>query len=160
MSDLLALDLSGWVGFARIRQRGKKPTFGSFELEGQDLTWKLGHFGDWLDDMYAVDPFTALAWEKPLLMPTDTIELVELLTGLSGCCRRFAGARTRRLPWFQVTVQEVKKQMTGRSNAKKPEVVAAARKVGFWVKNDHEADAIGVGVFAYDRLFPKQGALA
>lgn len=158
MSDLLALDLSGFVGFARIRQRGKKPTFGSFELEGPDLAWKLGQFSDWLDESFTVDPWTAMAWEAPLLMPTDKPELLKLLYGLVGVCYAFAGSRPHRMPWQEVAVPDVKKQMTGRSNAKKPEMIAAARKVGFWVKNDHESDAIGVGVFAYDRLFPKREA--
>lgn len=159
MSDLLALDLSTGVGFARFRQRGKKPTFGSFELEGPDLAWKLGQFGDWLDEGYSLDPWRAMAWERPILADTDTPAKLELLYGLVGICYRFAGARAHRMPWREVTVQEVKKTMTGRSNAKKPEMIAAARKVAWWVHNDHEADACGVGAFAYGRLFPKQGAI-
>lgn len=159
MSDLLALDLSGWVGWARVKQRGKKPTFGSFELEGPDLAWKIGQFQRWLEeDQNFLEPIDALAWERPILTPTDTPAKLELLYGLVGICYGFVGKR--RLPWREVAIQEVKKTITGRSNAKKPEMIAAARKVGFWIKNDHEADAIGVGIFAYDRLFPKQGVLA
>jgi len=159
MSELLALDLSGNVGWARIVGRGKKPTFGSFPLEGPDLAWRLGQFSDWLDELYFVAPWQAMAFERPILTPTDTPTKLELLYGLVGIVLAFAGSKHHRMPWREVTVQEVKKQMTGRSNAQKPEVVSAARKVGWWVANDHEADACGVAVFAYRRLFPAQMAL-
>ena len=39
---------------------------------------------------------------------------------------------------------EIKTTMTGNGLAKKPEIIAAAQLLGFDVKTDHEADAIGI----------------
>ena len=57
----------------------------------------------------------------------------------------------------EVTVQQAKMTLTGKAKATKDEMIVAARTHAGWrVKNDHEADAGAVGVFAYGLLFPKE----
>lgn len=153
---VLGLDFSTSVGFARVRW-GERPRFGTLELEGPDLAWKLGQFSQWLDDQYAVEPFDALAWERPIITPTDTVDLLELLYGGVGVCYAFAGRR--KLPWREITVEDVKLALTNKARAKKEEMLYAARRVMNWpVKDHHQADAGAVGGVAYERIWPKARA--
>lgn len=157
---LLALDLSSAVGFARFSGRAR-PRFGTLVLEGPDLAWKIGRFGDWLDDQHTVDPFDALAWERPLIVPTDTVDLLELLYGLVGVCYAFAGSDRHRMPWREVDVPTAKKALTGKAKATKDDMLYAARRTFNWeVHSHHEADAGAVGGVAYEQLWPKQARAA
>ena len=49
----------------------------------------------------------------------------------------------------------LKKYATGRGNAKKHEIIAAARKLGFDPRDDNEADAIFIRQFAMSELLHK-----
>lgn len=157
MSGLLGfLDLSTNVGHALVR-RGERPRFGTLVLEGPDLSWKLGQFRLWLDDWYAVHKFDAIGWERPLLMPTDTPDLLELLYGLVGIAYSLAGVH--KLPWREVSVTDAKIALTGKGKATKEEMLYAARRTMNWrVDTHHEADAGAGGVVAYERLWPKARA--
>lgn len=149
---LLALDLSSNVGHA-ILERGRVPLFGTLRLVGDRATM-LGRFGVWLDEFHMVHGFDSVAWERPLITPRDTVDKLEILYGLVGIAYAFAGAR--KLPHLEVTVQQVKFALTGKSNADKAEMVAAAMQVMNWkVANDHEADAGGVGIHAMGILNPR-----
>jgi len=153
MSRLLALDLSSNVGHA-ILVRGRPPTFGTLQLFHPDRARRLGAFLVWLEEMYAVHGFDGIAWERPLLLRTDKVDKLEILYGLVGIAYAFAGKHD--LPWREVTVQEAKHALTGKSNADKSEMLfAAVRVMGWKATNDHEADAGAVGLVAYDRLWPK-----
>lgn len=155
---LKALDLSTNVGHARLL-KGTRPRFGTYLLTGPDLAWKLGGFQVWLEEQYTVDPFDALAWERPLIAPTDTVDLLELLYGLCGVCYAFVGKR--RMPWREVTVVEAKLALTGKAKATKDEMLYAARRVVNWqVSDHHQADAGAVGVVAYEQLWPAKQARA
>lgn len=157
MRKLLALDLSTAVGAAWLTTEGGPPRFVTEYLRGPDLAWKIGQFQVWLEEQYMIDRFDAIAWEGPLLMPTDTIDLVKLLTGLVGICYGFAGKN--KLPWREVSVTDAKIALTGRGKASKADMLHAARRVAHWpVNTDHEADAGAVGVVAIERLWPTRAA--
>lgn len=152
MPKLLALDLSSNVGHA-IMERGRAPMFGTLRLRG-DRAQQLGEFLGWADDMQTVHTFDGIAWERPLLKPTDKVDVLELLYGLVGVAYAIAGRHN--LPWREVDVKQVKITLTGRANATKEEMVAAAMGGMNWkVATDHEADAGAVGIYAYEQLFPK-----
>lgn len=152
MPKLLALDLSSNVGHA-IMERGRPPMFGTLRLRG-DRAQQLGEFLGWADDMQTVHGFDAIAWERPLLKPTDKVDVLELLYGLVGVAYAIAGRH--RLPWREVDVKQVKITLTGKANAKKEEMIAAAMNDLNWkVATDHEADAGAVGIYAYEQLWPK-----
>ena len=163
MYRLLALDISSTVGVARL-QRGTRARFSTLVLEGPDLTFKCGQLLDWLDDTYATEPFDALAWERPLLTPTDTVDLLELLYGAVGVCYAFIGslrARGTTIAWHEVDVPTAKKALTGKAKATKDEMLYAARRTANWeVHNHHEADAGAVGVVADAVIWPKARAAA
>ena len=166
MSKLLAMDLSSSVGHA-VFERGRVPLFGTLPLKGNDLAMRLGAFLVWLEDMRTVHRFDGIAWERPLLTPKDTVDKLELLYGLVGVAYAFAGKH--KLPWEEVTVEDAKFALCGavtkldaggrRRKIDKDDMVAAAMKDLNWkVATHHEADAGGVGLCAYERLWPKREA--
>lgn len=155
MPKLLALDLSSNVGHA-VMERGRPPMFGTLRLRG-DRARQLGLFLEWLEEMRGVHRYDGIAWERPLLAPTDKVDTLELLYGLVGVAYAVAGKYE--LPWRECDVKQVKITLTGRANAKKEEMVAAAMTDWNWkVATDHEADAGAVGVWAFEQLWPKQRA--
>lgn len=173
MSGLVALDLASNVGVARFRARGQVPTFDTLRLEGPDLTFMIGQFLAWLFDEYDREPFAGLAWERPLLTPTDTVDLLELLYGLVGACYAFIGMMRQRgiyLKWCEVSTDDVKRALcqdlfvfdpkkNKRRKVDKHDMLHAARTTMGWrVRTDHEADAGGVGLTAFDRFWPKARA--
>lgn len=165
MTKLLALDLSTAVGVAAFGQRGERPRFETVTLEGQDLAHKIGNFQIWLEGRYAVDKFEALAWERPLITPTDTVDLLELLYGLVGVCYGFVGKqriqRQNPMPWREIDVPTAKKALTGKAKADKDEMLFAAKRTWGWdVRSHHEADAGAVGGVAYEQIWPKARAAA
>lgn len=164
MSRLLALDLSSNIGWAMFTP-GRPPRFGTLPLgksAGEEgiahIVRMSGQFGDWLDDLYAVDPWQAMAWEAPFLAPHDKVNKIKILIGLVGIAMRFAGSRHHPMPCLEVPPKEVKKRMTGRQDAEKVDVIGACWSVGWKVGTDHEADACGVGLVAYEQLFPRARA--
>lgn len=160
---LLALDLSGNVGVARM-MRGSVPTFDTIKLEGPDLTFKIGQLLVFLFEEYDRDPFDGLAFEGAIKTDTDTVELLELLIGLCGACYAFIGLMRRRegihLAWCKVSIEDAKRALTGKARATKDEMVHAARRtMGWTVRTDHEADAGAVGLVGYQRLWPRPKVL-
>jgi len=166
MSKLLSLDLSSNIGWA-LFSSGAPPRFGTLPLAKTDdeigtehIARICGQFGNWLDDFYAVERFDGIAWEAPFLRPGDKVGKIKILIGLVGIAFAFAGSPRHPLPYDEVQPKELKKRMTGRQDAEKPDVIKACWDLGWKVKNDHEADACGVGLVAYRRLWPKPKAAA
>lgn len=167
MSRLLALDIATNVGHARM-VRGQVPTFGTLRLEGPDLTWKCGQLLEFLYDEYDRAPFDGIAFERPILTPTDTVKLLELLYGLIGVVFAFIGDMRQRevvnLAWCEVSVDDAKVALCGklyktgtRKKVDKADMIHAARTTMGWrVVTDHEADAGACGIVAFSRLWPKR----
>lgn len=59
------------------------------------------------------------------------------------------------IPCNGLTVQAIKKFMTGKGNATKEEMIAAARQKGFNPETDDEADAIAIMLLAIKDLSNK-----
>ena len=154
---LLALDLSSNIGFALFAPGGP-PRFGTLALEGQGKAAICGKFGDWLEDFYSVDRFAACAWEAPFLKPGDKVDKIKILVGLVGVAFAFVGSARHPMPHAEIGPKEVKRRMTGRQDAEKADVIAACWSIGWKVRNDHEADACGVGLCAYEQIFPRRAA--
>ncbi len=167
---LLGLDLSSNIGFAMFdptADKARRVRFGTLaygRVDGEeDMAHKVrlcGKFGDWLDDLYAVDPWDAIAVEAPFLKPGDKVGKIKILIGLVGIVMRFAGSAKHPMPYVEIGPKEVKKRMTGRSDADKADVIKACWSVGWKVKTDHEADSCGVGLVAYEMIWPKQARAA
>lgn len=157
MSTLMALDLSGDTGWALFAP-GAPPRFGTLRWRGQGHAEICGQFYGWIHESYPIFGWDAMAWEAPFLRPGDKVATIKILIGLVGICLGFA--RWHKMPFEEVQPKEVKKRMTDRQDAQKTDVIAACWSVGWKVGSEHEADACGVGLVAYDRIFPEQGVLA
>lgn len=145
-------------------RRYEAPEFGTIDLERYDtLHERHGHFGDWLWKQEC----DGIAWEGPRLMPHDRLPTLMLLYGLITLARRFAWER--KLPWVEVPVGDVKAALLGSRRLAIPDgltksqrttfvkdtmIHAAQEKMGWTVEDHHQADAGGVGLVAYDNLWP------
>lgn len=160
---LLSLDLAGNVGFALFRAPTLPPVpplFGQHRWQGLGAPEICGKFGDWLHDFYAGERWDAMAWEEPWLRPGDKPETIKILFGLVGICLAFVSSVRHPMPFTTVTPKEVKKRMTGNSYAEKVDVEDACWKLGWKVGSSDAADACGVGLVSYRRIWPKQQARA
>lgn len=159
MSTLLALDLSGACGWS-LFESGRPPRFGTLDWKGQGHAAICAKFNDWLNDFYSIERWDGMAWEAPFLAPHDKVDKIKILIGLVGICFGFVGSRHHPMPYAEVQPKELKKRMTGRQDADKNDVIAACWSLGWKVGTDHEADACGVGLVAYRRIWPKPKAAA
>ncbi len=146
--------------FDPTAEKARRVRFGTLAYGGQGKARICGQFGDWLNDLYAVDPWDAMAWEAPFLKPGDKVDKIKILIGLVGVCFAFVGSVRHPMPYIEVGPKDVKKRMTGRSDADKADVIKACWSVGWKVKTDHEADSCGVGLVAYEMIWPKQARAA
>ncbi len=161
---LLALDISsniGWALFDPSQPIDRRVRFGTQPYgrnegeEGTDHIKRMsGQFRDWLDEFYSITPWDGLAWEAPFLAPHDKVDKIKILIGLVGIAFAFAGSRHHPMPHYEVQPKELKKRMTDRQDAQKVDVIRACWSVGWKVATDHEADACGVGLVAYRRIWP------
>jgi Holliday junction resolvasome RuvABC endonuclease subunit len=160
---LFALDLSTSVGFALLEDG--PPSFGTLRLHAAapgDHGRRFAQLHHWLYGQLDRLQFDAVAYEKPILPRKSgdlatTMDTLTLLWGLTAIVQLFAGDND--LPCVGVSVQAVKKRVTGKGTATKDEMVTSALGQWGWrVANDHEADAGGVGLVAYEILWPEQVA--
>ena len=156
MPRLLSLDLSSNVGHA-VLERGRPPLFGTLRLTGKDKAAQMSAFLAFLEDAQQLHHFDSMAWERPIITPRDTVDKLEQLYGLVGIAYAWAGRMD--VPYRECPVQAAKIALTGRANAKKEEMVAAAMKdMGWKVADDHQADAGAVGIWAFEQIWPKARA--
>lgn len=94
-----------------------------------------------------------VVFEAPILPRETQVATVRKLQGLAGMvelvCHR-AGVECA-----EVSTTAVKKALTGKGNAKKPDMLAAAEHYGFDPRCDDEADAFGVWLCALRLRFPQ-----
>ncbi len=145
---ILALDPGMSLGWA-LGEHLHDPTFGTVYLNGYEGARRSDSRGG----LYAHLDATLRAMEQAHGRPT--VVAFELPLGLRG-------RAAQRITWgvvaviervafewesevVTVTPSELKREATGKGNAKKPAIVAAARRLwGVAVQTDHEADALFV----------------
>jgi len=140
MSAILALDLGTTTGWA-MRRGGLilsgvaefKP--GRFEGGGM----RYLRFTRWLDEM-ATEPLAGIWFEEVRRhVATDAAHVYGgLMATLTAWCE------LRGIPYAGVPVGTIKKHATGKGNANKGAMVAAARARGFSPADDNEADALAL----------------
>lgn len=141
---LMTFDFAACTGFA-TGMPDAMPTFGHhvFEPTGTDLGEHLGAIEDWLARILAAEKPVLVGYEQPSIFGVTTPQTVIKLSCygpvLEKLCHRRRGLR---IPVRQINPSQAKKFWTGKGNAKKPEMVARAKALGFGVKTDDEADAL------------------
>lgn len=157
---LLALDTSTHVGWALFAHPHRVVTFDTWELPppvsanpfAMGSRWHA--FESWLDMMLIDHRPLVVAFEAPISpnMPfaksnTTTMRLLHGLTVIVETVAARAGLRC-----IEVPNATAKSRLTGNQHAKKPAMIAAALELGHTVADDNQADAIGVGLVAYDHM--------
>jgi hypothetical protein len=146
---LLALDLGSTLGWA-VRLPDGSITSGTAafrpgRFEGGGMGWL--RFRRWLDDMAAsAGPLCSVVFEEVRRHTGTTAAHVYggFLAHLTAWCE---GAG---VPYQGVPVGTIKRFATGKGNAPKEAVIAAMRARGFTPRDDNEADALALLLWAID----------
>jgi len=164
MSRLLALDISNSVGWALL-ERGCDPRWGTWPMPVETVERyerRGAALWHWLQESVSVFQPHAIAAEAPLIpnshnpvsTTTDTVIFLSGSVYIAG-----AVAGDRGLRFERVHHDDAKIALLGTArNVKKIDMIAACFERGWRVQNDHEADAIGVGLHIYDEIFPPRAA--
>ena len=146
---LLALDLGSTLGWAVRLPDGSiasgTAAFRPGRFEGGGMGWL--RFRRWLDDMAAsAGPLGSVVFEEVRRHAGTTAAHVYggFLAHLTAWCE---GAG---VPYQGVPVGTIKRFATGKGNAPKEAVIAAMRARGFTPRDDNEADALALLLWAID----------
>lgn len=143
---VLGLDPGGKATGWCLYSPSVTPRFGTFAMVG-DLGAMLSGFYGWLYDMIERNQPAILAIERPFGRGAFTADAPAIVLGVAHMAAFDCGIGRR-----EFTASQIKKAMTGRGNAKKPEVISAIREQhGLAVASDHEADAAGCAILAWSR---------
>jgi Holliday junction resolvasome RuvABC endonuclease subunit len=146
---MMTFDFATCTGFAK-GEPGEMPSFGHhvFDTTGTDLGEHLGAIEDWLAHTLSVEKPVLVGYEQPsifgLTTPQTVVKLCCYGPVLEKLCHRRRGLR---IPVRQINPSQVKKFWTGKGNARKPDMVARAKKLGFDVSVDDEADGLACWFF-------------
>jgi hypothetical protein len=141
MRRLLALDLGTSTGWA-VREPGGAilhgvADFSTGRFEGGGMRYL--RFTRWLDEMRG-DGIGAI-WFEEVRRHAGT-SAAHVYGGLMASLT--AWAELRGIPYAAVPVGTIKKHATGKGNAGKDAMIAAARARGFWPASDDDADALAI----------------
>ena len=155
--NILALDLAtktGWAAYHGGCGGAMNSGMQDFSLKrGESAGMKFLRFRAWLDVMQALlNPIDVLYYEQAHHRGgAATQSAYGLITDV------LAFAAQHNIQTSAIHTGTLKKYATGRGNAKKPEMIEAARKLGFDPKDDNEADAILIREFAMWELLREVG---
>lgn len=146
MSDepkpFLSLDLGtqmGWGIMTGDTINSGTVSFASRRFEGGGM--RFLRFQKWLDDTLEMLPTLGAVYFEEVHMHrgTDAAHIYGgLLATMSAWCE------VHKIPYQGISVGTIKKHATGKGNAGKPEMIAAAKAKGHNPKDDNEADAIAI----------------
>ena len=154
---IAALDLSSHTGYA-FGEHHEHPRYGTFDLPKtqDDVGRFVAAFDEWLNALIDVEHPELLAFEAPLMLGggqtsiTTTRKLMGLASHVEFVCYR------RGIICREGNVSKIKKFWTGSGRAKKPEMIAAARKWGYRVRDDNQADALALWSYMVHAKFEDQ----
>lgn len=140
--SVLALDLGtqmGWASSAPGR-RTISGTEGFHNSRHSGGGMRFLRFQRWLDEMAALEPVGAVYYEEVRRhMGVDAAHCYGgFLATLTAWCERHG------IPYQGIPVGTIKKHATGKGNAGKDAMVAAARSWGYQPADDNEADALAI----------------
>ncbi len=137
----LFLDLGSTTGFAlRV---GPNTTSGIWTLKANRYEgggMRFLRFRWQLDEMARNVSIKYAAYEE--VRSHKGVDAAHIYGGLMGQLTSFC--EEAKIPYEGVPVGSIKKHVTGKGNAGKPEVIAGVRKFGFEPIDDNEADAIAL----------------
>lgn len=147
--SILALDLGTTTGWALRGHDGMitsgTVSFRSGRFDGGGMRYL--RFTNWLTEIDRLSgPIEAIYFEEVRRhVGTDA---AHVFGGLMACLTSWA--ELRGIPYQGVPVGTIKKYATGKGNANKEAMIAAARDRGFSPADDNEADAIAILLWALE----------
>lgn len=145
--NILALDLATHCGWATNAPH-EEPDFGTEVLPstGKDVGPFIGAYDVWLRRMLDEQKPALVIYEQPSIFAKTTPDTVIKLNGLATHTEWLCFRRS--VPIRSANPSKLKKFFTGNGKAKKDEMVAAARRRGWKVTDDNQADACAVRAWA------------
>ena len=145
--SILALDLGTTTGWA-LRTGDGLITSGTVSFrpgrfDGGGMRYL--RFGNWLGEVDRLSGPIAAIWFEAVRGHTGT-DAAHVFGGLLATLT--AWAELRSIPYSGVPVATIKRHATGKGNANKEAMIAAARARGFSPADDNEADAIAILLWA------------
>jgi Holliday junction resolvasome RuvABC endonuclease subunit len=163
---LLALDLSTHVGWAFFAHSRAKPTCNTWHApersreKRDDFGPMFVAFEKWLALMVIDNRPHVLAFEAPILPRTRIFQKQRAIRMSYGfACMTEKVAAVARLRCVECHPSTVKVALAGNGKASKKQMVAAAVRRDFIVATEHEADACGVALVAFEHCEPSQLAM-
>lgn len=98
-------------------------------------------FRHWLEETVRLLPGLSSVYFEEVHRHAGT-DAAHIYGGLMGTLT--AWCEERKIPYQGISVGTIKKHATGKGNAGKPEMIAAAKARGHSPKDDNEADAIAI----------------
>lgn len=149
----LALDLATELGFALLRADGRIESgsvrFQPKAKEGEGARWV--HFRRWLVDVKAANgDLSRITYELVVGGVPGQVYAAQIYGGFVAILQAFC--EHYQIAYDGVHVGTIKKRWTGNGAAKKPEMIARCKELGFNVENHNEADAIALLHVALDRV--------
>lgn len=145
VKTVLALDLALTTGFAVRKSTGRVES-GSFDCrgKGRDLPGaRWANFRRFLVDLKQANPdLVAIHYEEIIRHGPNQVASAHVFGALEALVELFAFHHQIEL--HAIGVGTWKKRFTGNGAAKKPEVIAVCRQLGFKPGGFDEADAIGI----------------
>jgi Holliday junction resolvasome RuvABC endonuclease subunit len=143
---ILGLDLATRTGFA-VGLPDEAPRFGTVVLpsSGQDVGAFAIAFGEWLNAMLDAELPQVVLYEQPSIFSKTTPATLIKLNGLAYDCERIC--KMRRFRCYMVNPSRLKKFFAGNGRAQKQDMIDVARREGWPVQDDNQADACAI--FAY-----------
>jgi len=150
---IAALDLATCTGIC-VGEPDEVPVLSHHRFPS---TPDLGRFGveveGWVRSFIDRERPALLVFEAPILPNNVGFAVVRKLQGLAFTVEKVAFEAGVECAELQPAV--AKKNLTGKGNAKKPEMIAACRHYGFDPRVEDEADAFGVWLTAVRIRFPQ-----
>jgi crossover junction endodeoxyribonuclease RuvC len=150
---ILALDIATRTGFAILRADGRiESGTEHFDIRRHEHE---GHrfirFRHWLLDVkQAHGPLERIAFERVVHVGDGQAYAAQLYGGFMACLLMFCAHHE--IPQVGFAVGAIKKAWTGKGNAKKDQMVARCKELGFLPRDDNEADAIALLHLAAGRV--------
>lgn len=150
---ILALDLATATGWA-CAPPDKEPHFGTAELpkSGQDVGTFAVAFSEWLTAKLADETPQVVLYEQPSIFSKTTPATLIKLNGLAYDCERIC--TLHRVRCYMVNPSRLKKFFAGNGRAQKQDMIDVARREGWAVQDDNQADACAVWAWGVNCFAP------
>jgi Holliday junction resolvasome RuvABC endonuclease subunit len=164
---LLALDLSTHVGWAFFAHSRASPVLGTWEAPARsrfardDFGPMFVDYEKWLAGMLGTHRPHVLAFEAPILPRTRVFQKQRAIRMSYGfACLTEKVATLSHLRCVECHPSTVKVALAGSGKASKRQMRSAAVRRDFTIATEHEADACGVALVAFEYCEPSQISMA